>query len=166
VNFTNTLLGFYIKSGRDRGGEIYGISVNHLVMTSVIRPLVINFYYAPIGPDPRGPAQPITPTTPYVHDITIQDVVATGATGQSYFQGLPESCVHNVTLNSVSIQTSSQGIDLLHMTGTFTNVTSTPAAPNPPFVVEENVTVTTAGTTPVIPPTPPLAGQVACSSQA
>jgi hypothetical protein len=165
VNFTNTLLGFYIKSGRDRGGEIYGISVNHLVMTSVIRPLVINFYYAPIGPDPRGPAQPITPTTPYVHDITIQDVVATGATGQSYFQGLPESCVHNVTLNSVSIQTRSQGIDLLHMTGTFSNVTSTPAPPNPPFVVEENVTVTTAGTTPVILPTPPLAGQVACSLQ-
>lgn len=165
VNFTNTEYGFRIKSARDRGGEIYGISVNHLVMTSVIRPLAIDFYYGPIGPDPHGPAQPITPTTPYVHDVTVQDLVATGATGQSYIQGLPESCIHNVTLNSVSIQTSSQGIDLLHMTGTFTNVTSAPAPPNPPFVVEENVTVTTAGTTSVIPPTPPLAGQVACSLQ-
>jgi len=161
VNFTNTEYGFRIKSGRDRGGQIYGISANHLVMTSVIWPLVIDFYYAAIGPDPRGPAQPITPTTPYVHDITIQDLVATGATGQSEIHGLPESCVHNVTLNGVNIQTSSQGIDLLHMTGSFTDVTSTPVPPNPPFVVEENVTVTTAGTTPVIPPTPPLAGQVA-----
>jgi polygalacturonase len=165
VNFTNTEYGFRIKTARDRGGQIYGISVNHLVMTNVIWPLTIDAYYAPIGPNPRGPAQPITPTTPYVHDITVQDLVATDALYQSLIQGLPESCIHNVTLNGVSIQTRSQGIDLLHMTGTFTNVTSTPPPPDPPFVVEENVTVTTAGTTPVIPATPPLAGQVACSLQ-
>ena len=165
VNFTNTEYGFRIKSARDRGGKIYDINVNHLAMTGVIWPLTIDFYYAPIGPDPRGPAQPITPTTPYAHDITIQNLVATNALYQSLIQGLPESCIHNVTLNSVSIQTRSKGIDLLHMTGIFTNVTSTPPPPDPPFVVEENVTVTTAGTTPVIPITPPLAGQVACNLQ-
>jgi len=163
VNFTNILYGFRIKTGRDRGGEIYGISVNHFVMTGVGWPIAIDSYYSAIGPDPRGPAQPITPTTPHVHDITIQDLVATGATGQSYILGLPESCIHNVTLNGVMIQTSGLGIDLLHMTGNFTDVTSTPPPPNPPFDVEENVTVTTAGSTPVIAPTPPLAGQVACS---
>jgi polygalacturonase len=163
VNFTNILYGFRIKTGRDRGGQIYGISVNHFVMNGVNYPLAIDSYYSAIGPDSRGPAQPITPTTPHVHDISIQDLVATGAAGQSYILGLPESCIENVTLNGVSIQTSNQGIDLVHMTGTFTNVTSTPGPPNPPFVVEENVTVTTAGTTSVIPPTPPLAGQVACS---
>jgi len=162
VNFTNILYGFRIKTGRDRGGQIYDISVNHFEMTGGGWPLAIDSYYSTIGPNPRGPAQPITPTTPHVHDITIQDLVATGATGQSYIQGLPESCIHNVTLNGVSIQTSGLGVDLLHMTGSFTNVTSTPLPPNPPFVVEENVTVSTAGTTPVIPPTPPLAGQVAC----
>jgi len=162
VNFTNILYGFRIKTGRDRGGQIHDISVNHFEMTGGGWPLAIDSYYSAIGPDPRGPAQPITPTTPHVHDITIQDLVATGATGQSYIQGLPESCIHNVMLNGVRIQTSGLGIDLLHMTGTFTNVTSTPLPPNPPFMVEENVTVATAGTTPVIPPTPPLAGQVAC----
>jgi polygalacturonase len=162
VNFTNILYGFRIKTGRDRGGQIYGISVNHFVMTGGGWPLAIDSYYSAIGPDPRGPAQPITPTTPHVHDITVQDLVATGATGQSYILGLPESCIHNVTLNGVSIQTSGLGIDLLHMTGTFTNVTSTPAPPNPPFDVEENVTVTTVGTTAEIPSTPPLAGQLAC----
>jgi hypothetical protein len=46
----------------------------------------------------QSAAQPITPTTPHVHDITIRDLVATGATGQSYIRGLPESCIRNVTL--------------------------------------------------------------------
>ena len=52
------------------------------------------------------------------------------------------------------------------MTGTFTNVTITPPPPDPPFVVQENVTVATAGTTPPIPTTLPQAGQTACSAQA
>lgn len=162
VNFTNILYGFRIKTARDRGGQIYGIKVKHFMMTGVGWPIAIDSYYAPIGPDPSGPAQPITSTTPHVHDLTIEDLVATGSTQQSYIRGLPESCINNVTLNDVSIQTSGQGIALLHMTGTFINVASTPAAPNPPFDVEENVTVTTGGTTPAIHPTPPLAGQLPC----
>jgi polygalacturonase len=162
VNFTNILYGFRIKTGRDRGAEIYNIRVNHFVMSGVGWPIAIDSYYSAVGPDPRGPAQPITPTTPHVHDISIQDLVATGGTGQSYILGLPESCILNVTLTDVSIQTTGLGMDLLHMTGTFTNVTITPPPPNPPFDVEENVTVISEGTTPVIPPTPPLAGQMAC----
>jgi hypothetical protein len=160
VNFTNVSTGFRIKTARDRGGEIYDISVDHFRMSGAAWPIEVSAYYAPIGPDPRGAAQPITVTTPHLHDIYIQDFIATGATGQSYIQGLPESCIQNVTLNNVTIESSGFGIDLLHMTGSFTNVTSTST---PPFVVEENVTVTTAGTTAVIPPTPPLAGQVACN---
>jgi hypothetical protein len=132
-------------------------------MTGVGWPIAIDSYYSAVGPDPRGPAQPITATTPHVHDISIEDLVATGATGQSYILGLPESCILNVALTDVNIQTTGLGIDLLHMTGTFTNVTSTPPPPNPPFDVEENVTVTAAGTTPAIAPTPPLAGQTACN---
>ena len=126
-------------------------------------PIGIDSYYAPIGPDSRGPAQPITPTTPYVHDITIEDIVATGGNGQSHIRGLPESCIQDVTLKDVTIETHNFGMNLHHMTGTFTNVTSTPLPSNPPFVVEANVTVTAEGTTPVIPPTPPMAGQTACS---
>ena len=163
VNFTNILFGFRIKTGRDRGGDIYGIHVNHFMMTGGNYPLAIDSYYSTTGPDSSGPAQPITPTTPHVHDITLQDFVATGVTGQSYIFGLPESCVENVTLNDVTIQTTNQGVDLVHMTGTFTNVTSSPGPSDPPFVVEENVTVATAGSTPPIPRTPPLAGQVPCS---
>lgn len=163
VNLSNSRGGFRIKSGRDRGGQIFGIKVNHFVMNGGSSPLIIDSYYSTVGPDPHGPAQPITPTTPHVHDIEIQDLVGINTSGQSYIHGLPESCILEVTLDGVDIESSAHGIDLLHMTGTFGNVTSTPALPNPPFVVEENVTVTTVGTTPPIATTPPLAGQSPCS---
>ncbi len=154
--------GFRIKTGRDRGGEIYNIKVKNFVMHAGNWPLIIDSYYSIIGPEPRGPAQPVTATTPHVHDIYIQNLVGIGSSGQSYINGLPESCIKRVMLDGVNIDTSGLGIQLLHMTGTFTNVTSAPAAPNPPFDVEDNVTVTTVGTTPSIPATPPLADQVAC----
>ena len=162
VNFAKTGYGFRIKTARDRGGQIYGISVKHFVLTDVEFPLGIESYYAAIGPGPDGPAQPVTPTTPRVHDVTIQDFVSTGFSGQSHIQGLPESCIQNVLLNDVTIQSSTLGIDLRHMSGTFSNVMSIPPPPNPPFVVEENVTVKSTGNTPVIPSTPPLTGQSAC----
>ena len=167
VYYTYTSFGIRIKSARDRGGQIYDITAENLVMNAVYWPFSITDYYpGDTGPTepPYDPAQPITATTPYVHDITIQNVVATGATVQSDIVGLPESCIHNVTLNNVSIQTSGPGIDLRHMTGNFINVTSTPASP-PPFVVQENVTVTTSGTTPAITDTPPQTGQTACGAQ-
>jgi hypothetical protein len=77
-------------------------------------------------------------------------------------RGLPESCIKNVTLHDVNIE-SGEGIDLLHMTGTFINVASASLPPNLPFRVEENVTATAIGTTPAISSTPPLTDQIACS---
>jgi polygalacturonase len=168
VHYTYTGNGFRIKTARDRGGQIHDITLKDVVMTGVGTPLLINAYYPTLGGPSEPPyqaAQPITATTPYVHDITIQNLAATGASAGSFIEGLPESCIHNVTLNNVSIQTSAAGIALRHMTGAFTDVTSTPAAPNPPFLVQENVTVTTFGGTPTIPATPPQAGQTACSAQ-
>jgi polygalacturonase len=163
VTLSTTNGGFRIKTGRDRGSEIYNISVDHFMTYGGDTPLIIDSYYSAVGPDPHGPAQPITATTPHVHDIYIHDLVATGTSGQSYIHGLPESCIENVVMKDVSIQTAGPGIDLLHMTGTFINVMSVPQPPDPPFVVEENVTVTTAGTTPAIPATPPLADQLPCN---
>jgi polygalacturonase len=170
VHYAGTAYGIRIKSARDRGGQIYNITADGLVMDGVTLPLSISDYYtSPGGVGPIEPpyeaAQPITSTTPYVHDITIQNVVAISAAQHSVIEGLPESCIHDVKLNNVSIQTKDVGITLRHMTGTFTSLTSTPAPPNPPFIVQENVTVGTAGTTPPIPATPPRAGQVACSAQ-
>jgi polygalacturonase len=173
VTYTGTSDGFRIKTGRDRGNEIYDISLNSIRMTNVALPLSINAYYpasgGPTEPQnpplpPYDPAQPVTATTPYVHDITIQNFTATGATSESIIEGLPESCIQRANLSNVSIQTSNKGIALRHMTGVFTNVISTPGSGGP-FVVQENVTVVTAGTTPAITNTPPQTGQTPCSAQ-
>jgi hypothetical protein len=167
VHYTNTVYGIRIKSARDRGGEIYAITAEDLVMNGVMMPISMSDEYPGGGPPepPYRAAQPITPTTPYIHDITIRNLVATGATGQSAIEGLPESCIRRVVLNHVSIQTSGFGIALKHMTGTFTHVTSTPAAPNPPFVVEENVTLAAGGGAPAIVNAPSETGQIACRAQ-
>ncbi len=93
-------------------------------------------------------------TTPNIHDIWLQDVTANNASVDSIILGLPESCIRNVTLNKVNID--SDGLQLHHMTGTFTDVTS-----NPP-VVDDNVTVKNADGTPLYHRAP-QPGQVACS---
>ena len=64
VNFTNILYGFHIKSGRDRGAEIYDIQVNHFVMSGAGWPIAIDSYYSTVGPNPQGPAQPIDSNHP------------------------------------------------------------------------------------------------------
>jgi polygalacturonase len=165
VHFTRTSNGIRIKTARDRGSQIYGITAKDLVMTDVGAPIGVGTYYPAGSPrePPYGPAERITPTTPYVHNIVIENLVATGAKTRSIIHGLPESCVRDVTLKNVSID--GPGLGLRHMTGVFADVTITPAAANPPFVVEENVSVITNGATLSIPPTPPQAGQIACSAQ-
>jgi polygalacturonase len=168
VHFTGTSNGFRLKTGRDRGSQIYAITASDLTMTGVDIPLIIYSYYptarAPAEP-PYEPAHAITSSTPYVHDITVRNLVATDSGGQSIVQGLPESCIRNLSLNNVSIQTRGLGIDLRHVTGTFNNVTSTAADSKQPFIVEENVSVTATGNTPSIPATQTQTGQIACAAQ-
>jgi hypothetical protein len=137
-------------------------------MSGVTSPLVINTYYPAFGgptEPPYEPAHAKTPHTPHVHDITIQNLVATGASGQSAIEGLPESCIRNLTLNNISIQTRGPGLRLRHLTGSFNNVTSCAGGSSPGFIVQENVDVTTSGSTPSIPTTPAQTGQTECNSQ-
>jgi hypothetical protein len=97
-----------------------------------------------------------------VHDITIRNLVATGATGQSSIEGLPESCVYNLTLDGVSLQTSGPGLALRHVAGTFNNVTSSAGSGSSPFIIQENVRLTASGSTPALPATPAQEGQIDC----
>src|SRR5579871_399391 len=168
VQFTYTGNGFRLKTARDRGSEIYAISIQGLVMKGVALPLSINDYYPALGGPQEPPyqaARPVTATTPHVHDISITDLTATGANVQSFIEGLPESCIDHVTLSNVSIQTSTPGLALRHVTGGFYNVTVTPPSGDAPFGVQENVSVTATGTTAPIATTLPQAGQIACSAQ-
>ena len=158
----NTGYGLLIKSSRARGSHatgIYNIMAQNFTLTSVRQPLAISAYDPAVGgpvEPPYDPPQPITALTPNIHDITISGLTATGATAESVIVGLPESCIRNVSLSNVSITGRSAGLRLRNMTGTFTNVTSTLPNENSPFVVQENVTVTTAGTMPAITNTSPL----------
>jgi polygalacturonase len=150
VTWNGTSDGFRIKTGRDRGSQIYNIALSNLVMTGVPLPLSIQAFY-PGSSAPSPDLIPITPTatTPYVHDVTINGLTATGATSQSVIEGLPESCMLRINLSNVSITTSNKGLALENMTGAFDNVIVTPASgPTKPFVVNENVTVAQSGTTP------------------
>jgi len=158
----NTAYGLMIKSSRERGSHatgIYNILAEHLTLTSVRQPLAISAYDpavdGPVEP-PYDPPQAITPRTPNIHDITISDLTATAATAESLVVGLPEFCVRNVNLSDISIKGRSAGLRMRNMTGTFTSVTGALTDDAPLFVVQENVTVTTAGTTPAIASTPPL----------
>ena len=153
VQYTGTGDGFRIKTGRDRGSEIYGVTLRNIVMTDVGLPISIQAFY-PGSSAPNPPPAPIAPnaTTPYVHDITISGLTATGAKSQSVIEGLPESCMLRVNLANVSIATSNKGLALESVTGTFDNVAIHPSSgPTTPFVVNENVSVVATGTTPPIP---------------
>jgi polygalacturonase len=163
-NITGTGIGhgLLIKSDRIRGNQAtgdYNIWLQDSTLTGVRQPLSISAY-DPLGDGPAeppyDPPQPVTPTTPNIHDIHIENVTAAGATEASRIVGLPEACIRNVVLDNVRITTSGAGMQLRNMAGTFTNVTSTVPGGSPPFVVQENVTVATAGTTPSITNTPPL----------
>ena len=134
VFLNGTTYGFRIRSERDRGAAIYDISVEDMGMALVQYPLVLETYYKTntvYGLD-NDPAQAVTATTPDIHDITLQKVTATGTscvispencTHASAIGGLPEKCIHNVTLSNVSIYSGDNGMLLRHMTGTFTDVT-------------------------------------------
>jgi len=155
----NTAYGLLIKASRARGSDatgIYNIMAQNLTLTSVRRPLAISAYDAPVvGPaePPYDQPQAITAFTPNIHDISIAGLTASGAAAQSLIVGLPESCIRNVSLSDVHITGSGAKLRLRNMTGTFTSVT---LSEDSPFVVQENVTVTTAGTTQAIANTPPL----------
>jgi hypothetical protein len=47
--------------------------------------------------------QPITRLTPHFHDITLENVTATGSTSAGAIVGLPESLVLGVVLRNVNI---------------------------------------------------------------
>ncbi len=178
-----TSVGLRIKTGRVRGNYAVGdhdITIQNMNLVGTAQPIAFYSYY----PASDGPVestntatwdvpQAIQPYTPNVYNVTVNNLVATGATSTSLIVGVPESCILNVNLNNVNITTTTSGIattttglvspagafQLRNVTGTFTNVTLTDTA-HPavtPFAVQENVHVTTAGTTPAIPTTHPLA---------
>jgi polygalacturonase len=103
IHFKGTDQGIRIKSNRDRGGQIYGMSFKNISMEDVKTPILISEYYPKTVPDGEVAAAPIGRLTPFFHDFTIENVIATGATNAGYIVGLPESPIKNVVLKRVKI---------------------------------------------------------------
>jgi polygalacturonase len=170
-----TSVGLRIKTGRSRGNYAVGdhdITVQNMTLLGTPQPIQFYSYYPNSAPTETAnsstwdPPQAIQPYTPNVYNITFNNLTATGATSTSVMTGVPESCILNVVMNNVSITSSTGGttttvphslpagmFQLRNVTGTFTNVklTSTRSPAVAPWAEQENVQVTTAGTTPAMP---------------
>ena len=103
VHFKGTDQGIRIKSNRDRGGQIYGMTFKDITMEDVKTPILISEYYPKVAPQGEVASAPVGRLTPFFHDFTLENVTATGATNAGYLVGLPESPVKNVVLKHIKI---------------------------------------------------------------
>jgi polygalacturonase len=165
-----------IKTGRTRGSYnpgIHDINVQNMVANGASQPILVYDYYPASTPPAETSSsstwdapQAIQANTPNVYNLTISGLTATNATSAAIISGVPEACILNVVLNNVKITTNTSGVttavpnaqnagmfQLRNVTGTFTNVTltSTHSPAILPWAEQENVQVTTAGTTPALP---------------
>ncbi len=106
--FLGTDRGLRIKTRRGRGGAVENIALRDCSMEGTLCPVVINCYYGPGGPSSDSPTfsvhpQEITPTTPYLGNIVIQGLVATGCRSAAGFVvGLPERPIQGLVLRDSS----------------------------------------------------------------
>ena len=101
VTFTGTRQGIRIKSARGRGNDVGNFTYRDIKMDGVETPIEITNYYTGVVKD--DPGQPVTEHTPKFHDITIENLTATGAKRAAVIMGLPESPVKNLVLRNVNI---------------------------------------------------------------
>jgi polygalacturonase len=101
VTFAGTRQGIRIKSARGRGNDIGNLTYRDIKMDGVETPIEITNYYT--GMVKNDPGQPMAEHTPRFHDITIENLTATGAKRAATIMGLPESPIKNLILKNVSI---------------------------------------------------------------
>lgn len=103
IHFEGTAQAIRIKANRDRGADVSDIHFSNIDMKGVGTAILISEYYPKVLPPEGEAAKPITRLTPFFHDITIENVKATGSKVAGVIVGLPESPVKAVTLNNVTI---------------------------------------------------------------
>ncbi len=102
IHFIGTANGIRIKANRDRGNDVSHLLFRDLDMKDVKNAIIISEYYPKIMQE-KDSAQPMTRLTPHFHDITIENVQASGSTVAGIIVGLPESPVQDVVLKNVAI---------------------------------------------------------------
>jgi polygalacturonase len=124
VTFTGTRQGIRIKSARGRGNDIGNFTYRDIKMDGVETPIEITAYYSGFVKD--DPGQPMTEHTPRFHDITIENLTATGAKRAATIMGLPESPIKNLVLKNVTISAAT-GMTIQNAEIKEENVVVTPA---------------------------------------
>lgn len=137
VRFEGTRNGVRVKSGRDRGGDIGNFVFKNLTMTNVETPLMITAYYSR-NANPYAPA-PITRLTPHFHDITVENLTATGAKQAALVAALPEAPLTSLTLDNVHIS-AQKGMTVRNATVTMHDVTVN-AEQGKPITLLENAKI-------------------------
>jgi polygalacturonase len=128
VSFHGTRQGIRIKSARGRGNDIGKFSYKDITMEDVETPIEITEYYTGMVKD--DPGQPVTEHTPKFHDITIENVTATGAKRAGVIMGLPESPILGLTLRNVNLSATT-GMTMQYAKITATGLKVTPASGEP-----------------------------------
>ena len=104
IHFKGTDNGVRVKANRDRGNDVSNITFRNITMEDVRTAILISEYYPKMLPDPGDVAHPVTRLTPHFHNITIENLTATGSTNAGVIIGLPEAQVTDVSLKNVSIE--------------------------------------------------------------
>lgn len=133
--FNGTTNGLRIKSNRTVGGEVSNVVYSNITMTGVKHPLLFTAYY-PTIPSSDTP-QPVTSTTPFYHDITVNNLVATGASDAGTIVGVPEKLLTAITLNAVKISAKT-GVIVRNATVTTTNGTSITVSSGSVYIIQSN----------------------------
>jgi len=103
ISFVGTTNGIRIKSNRDRGNDVGHILFRDIDMKDVKNPIIISEYYPGVLPPETEAAKLITRLTPHFHDITLENITATGSDSAGVIVGLPESPVQGMVLHNVKI---------------------------------------------------------------
>jgi len=103
IHFEGTDNGIRIKANRDRGNDVGNLFFRDIEMKDVKNALIISEYYPKVLPPEGEAAQPITRLTPHFHNITLEDVTASGGESAGVIIGLPEAPIASVTMHNVKI---------------------------------------------------------------
>lgn len=108
-HFVGTDRGLRIKTRRGRGGAVSDIHLSQCRMDGVATPIAVNAFYFCDADGRSDYVQsrkplPLSIETPRISNITIRDVVVSGAeTAAAVFYGLPESEIDAVSVDGLSI---------------------------------------------------------------
>lgn len=135
-SLVGTTTGMRIKTARDRGGEISGVTYDHLAMTNVPTAIAITAYYPKVPAD-GDPAQPVTATTPNIHDVVISNVSAVGSDVAGQLVGVPERPLTAISLHNVNIAATT-GLTIRNATVTADDATKITVQSGQPVILESN----------------------------